>query len=119
MKASHIYAFYIWEKSESNTIVMNSTKRSFFASASRKRKKRNDEMHLVEWSSSVRTLARSFVRSVLRNAPGNLFRCAVKTKVYIPREMGKLCGPTTKGITRERYIATCVPTSNIQELTGD
>lgn len=29
-------------------------------------------------------------RSVLRNAPENLFYRAVKTKVYIPRQIGKL-----------------------------
>jgi len=49
----------------------------------------------------MRTLA-----PVLRNAPENLFYRAVKTKVYVPRQMGKLC--PTKGITRERCIRyTC------------
>lgn len=37
------------------------------------------------------------------------FAARRKQKCTYLREMGKLCGPMTKGITRERYVATCVP----------
>lgn len=64
-----------------------------------KKTRRRNAPHQME-------LVHENARSVLRNASENLFYRAVKTKVYIPRQIGKLCGATTKGITRLHHY-TC------------
>lgn len=62
------------------------------------------------------------VCQVLRNAFGNLFYHAVKTKVYVfPRQMGKLCDSTVKGVTHECYISIlciCVWAHGIHGIHG-
>lgn len=102
--ASNIRMFatsFSWKKvSLLYNIVMNSTKRWLFASRSCERERQEEVRNAPRQMKFVHENA----RSVPRNAPENLFYRVVKTKVCIPRQMGKLCGPTMKGITWERWI---------------